>query len=207
MEHIVRGAAPGLILLSLFPAALTACTFDPAGLHDGDGQRPGLADGGPDAAESDDAMSVAADAAATDAVEIADAAPPPADARVCPASFTVLPATGHAYRVRHGHQTWFQAEDTCESTGEGIHLAVLDDAAELAAVLPLVDVPIIWLGVNDVDLEGHFVEVTGGPATFLPWGPGEPNNGMGSEDCVELIADKFNDDSCDTPLPFLCECE
>jgi hypothetical protein len=58
-----------------------------------------------------------------------------------------------------------------------------------------------------VDLEGHFVKVTGGPATFLPWAQGEPNNSGGSEDCVELVGDGLNDDSCDAPLPFLCECE
>jgi hypothetical protein len=74
-------------------------------------------------------------------------------------------------------------------------------------VQQLVDVPKIWIGVNDVDLEGHFVLVTGGPATFLPWAAGEPNNAMGSEDCVELVGAQLNDDSCDTSLPFLCECE
>jgi len=204
MEHIVRGAV--LFFCSILPAALTACTFDTAGLQEHDTADAGhdLVDAAP-VTEPDGSV---VDAATPDAPTIADAAPPPApDARVCPSNFTVLPATGHAYRERHGHQSWFQAEDTCESTGPGIHLAVIDDATELAAVESFIDVQPIWVGVNDVDIEGHFVTVTGGPATFLPWAPGEPNNNQGAEDCVEILGNAFNDDACDTALPFLCECE
>jgi hypothetical protein len=212
MEHFVRAAVPRRVFWSLLPAALTACTFDPAGLADRDGQVATPADAAYseftdaaiDAATVD--VAVVADAPPPDAPPPPDAAPPP-DARVCPPSYTVLPATGHAYRVRRARQPWFQAKDSCERTGTGIHLAVLDDAAELAAVQTLIDVPVIWIGMNDVDQEGHFVVVTGGPAIFHPWGAGEPNNAQGGEDCVELIGAKLNDDACDTPLPFLCECE
>jgi hypothetical protein len=211
MEHFVRGAAPGWMFFSfsLLPAALTACTFDPTGVSDQDGRPVDPADGS--FSEFTDATPMlldggpGADARRADAA-IPDAAPPP-DAHVCPPSYTVLVPTGHAYRVRHGRQPWFQAKDSCEQTGEGIHLAVLDDAAELAAVQTIIDVPKLWIGVDDVDEENHFVLVTGGPAVYLPWAAGEPNNSQGVEDCVELIGDALNDDSCDTPLPFLCECE
>lgn len=207
------GAARRLLLLLALPA-LGGCTFDPAGAT-GAGATDARASGDAEPSEFTDAAvgdagsdgAALADAAPPDAAGAADATPPPPDARRCPPSYTELPATGHAYRLRHSAQPWFQAADSCEATGAGIHLAVIDDANELAAVDAFVTSQIVWIGVNDVDLEGHFVKVTGGPATFLPWGQGEPNNSGGNEDCVELLGPSFNDDSCDTPLPFLCECE
>jgi hypothetical protein len=211
MEHNVRGSVRRLLFWLALPA-LAGCTFDPAGASAVDGFDAGadaepseLTDAAPaDAAEVDAAR---ADAAPPDAAPPPDATPPPPDARTCPTSYTVLAATGHAYRVRHSPQPWFQAADSCEATGAGIHLAVIDDAAELAAVDAFVTSSIVWIGVNDVDLEGHFVKVTGGPATFLPWAQGEPNDSGGAEDCVELVGHDLNDDRCDTQLPFLCECE
>ena len=59
---------------------------------------------------------------------------------------------------------------------------------------------------NDVDFEDDYVLVTGGPAAFLPWREGEPNN-ANEEDCVELVGDGLNDRDCDTLRAFVCECE
>lgn len=41
-----------------------------------------------------------------------------------------------------------------------------------------------WIGVNDLALEGTFVNADGSPLSFTNWNPGEPNN-AGDEDFAE----------------------
>ncbi len=195
-----------LLLPCLLLAASTGCSFDPAGVSaetDASGKLPTDAD----------SMQVDAALAEIDATPpllpdaaVADAMPPAPDARVCPNSYTIDPVTGHAYRLRRMRRSWPDAQAACESTGTGIHLVVIDDAAELQAIDALVDVPAAWIGVNDLATEDAFVTVTGAPATFLPWDMGEPNDSM-DEDCVEILGAVFNDRDCADTRPFVCECE
>ena len=44
----------------------------------------------------------------------------------------------------------------------------------------------IWLGVNDVDKEGIFVDNEGNPIKFDMWNSGEPND-LNGEDAAHII--------------------
>lgn len=47
----------------------------------------------------------------------------------------------------------------------------------------------LMLGLNDVTLEGTFAWDSGEAVTYTNWAVGEPNNGAGGEDYVQIIAD------------------
>ena len=74
----------------------------------------------------------------------------------------------------------------------------------------------MWIGVSDIQQEGHFVYIDGEPATpeNTGWASGEPNNDCDEEYCGEdcgalnYIAfphNKANDAPCDLKYFALCE--
>jgi len=91
------------------------------------------------------------------------------------------PANGHIYFLIASN-TWTGAEANAVSLGG--HLVTINDAAENEWVLNTfgrfggVARP-LWIGLNDAAVEGHFVWVSGDPADYRNWMPGEPNNGGG----------------------------
>ncbi|MDA0667886.1 MAG: lectin-like protein [Planctomycetota bacterium] len=46
----------------------------------------------------------------------------------------------------------------------------------------------LMVGLNDVDLEGTFVWDSGEALTYTNWASGEPNNGAGGEDFVQIVS-------------------
>ena len=72
-----------------------------------------------------------------------------------------------------------------------------------------------WLGLTDKVSEGSFVlESTGLAPSFTNWATNEPNNLNGTEDCSEIIAGswgentthgKWNDNSCSLNMSTICE--
>lgn len=62
-----------------------------------------------------------------------------------------------------------------------------------------------WLGVNDLDAEGVFVDPWGSLATWLPWSTGEPDN-AGDEDCATQLDDgTWSDAWCGGLRQVVCE--
>lgn len=48
----------------------------------------------------------------------------------------------------------------------------------------------IWVGINDIAVEGTFVQIDGTPLpSTLPWGGAGPSNSNGNENCV--VTSKF----------------
>eukprot|EP00058_Branchiostoma_floridae_P007809 XP_002593297.1 hypothetical protein BRAFLDRAFT_83844 [Branchiostoma floridae] len=66
-----------------------------------------------------------------------------------------------------------------------------------------------WIGLHDRRKEGHFEWIDGAPlGHYNLWGPGQPDDGQGKEDCVEFavnINQRWNDLSCDRRRPFICQ--
>ncbi|XP_066098909.1 mannose-binding protein C [Saccopteryx bilineata] len=63
-----------------------------------------------------------------------------------------------------------------------------------------------FLGITDMETEGHFVDLTGNKVAYLNWNKDEPNN-TGNEDCVMILKEegKWNDIGCSVPLLAVCE--
>jgi hypothetical protein len=172
------------------------------------------------ACSSDDGASTDVDAAAVDAAPLpedaplpddaavdasVDAAPSPPDASACPADYVRYDGSASMYRLVLTADDWLAAELDCEDDGASTHLVVLDNAAELAVLDPLIS-PKIWVGTTDRVYEGTFFWVTTGLAPYTPWQDGEPNNSS-NEDCVELEGNQWNDEGCGDTRAYLCECD
>ncbi|MBK9033226.1 MAG: C-type lectin domain-containing protein [Myxococcales bacterium] len=185
---------------------VAACSFTAAGGPDaGDGTS------GDDAAPEDGTVAVdaaAVDAVAVDAVAVdavAIDAPPP-----CPATYI------NGYRYVGTQQTWRVAEADCEDDSDGLtHLVVLDNDAERIAINTLITSLAgtdIWVGImRDPPMPWVWRQVTGGPASYLPWEGDQPDNQSGDQQVVTLMraTGLLRDVSpgTSTARPALCECD
>lgn len=99
------------------------------------------------------------------------------------------------------------ATTACDSVG--MSLVVPGDSGEALFLQDtLLSVGLLadpWVGVDDVDAEGVFVDAGDVPVGYTPWAPGEPSN-TGDEDCARQLADGTWDDvRCDTLQQVVCE--
>ncbi|KTF73143.1 hypothetical protein cypCar_00040985 [Cyprinus carpio] len=100
------------------------------------------------------------------------------------------------------------AEVFCQ--GRGGHLAMPKDAAANRAIAGYVTeagLSRVYIGINDLEREGHFVYVERSPmTTFSKWRGGEPNNAYDDEDCVEMVSSgEWIDVACHLTMYFVCE--
>lgn len=65
----------------------------------------------------------------------------------------------------------------------------------------------VFIGVNDLEKEKQFVYTDNTPVqNFSSWKSGEPNDGSGYEDCVEMVSTgAWNDVDCQFTIYFVCE--
>ena len=103
---------------------------------------------------------------------------------------------GHVFYKKPAnlYVTWAEAKAYCEA--DGAQLPVPRSEQEnrfFANVRPYYDQ---WLGINDIENEGEFVDLEGNPITYTLWrtgekgGPTQPDNGgrNGDEDVVAIWA-------------------
>ncbi|XP_017330924.1 collectin-11 isoform X1 [Ictalurus punctatus] len=100
------------------------------------------------------------------------------------------------------------AELYCQ--GRGGHLAMPKDGSANRAIAGYVTeagLSRVYIGINDLEREGHFVYVERSPmSTFTKWREGEPNNAYEDEDCVELVSSgEWVDVACSLTMYFVCE--
>ncbi|XP_063780538.1 collectin-10 [Pseudophryne corroboree] len=65
----------------------------------------------------------------------------------------------------------------------------------------------VFIGVNDFEKEKQFMYTDNTPVqSFSSWKDGEPNDGSGYEDCVEMLSTgAWNDVDCQLTIYFVCE--
>jgi hypothetical protein len=117
---------------------------------------------------------------------------------------TYLTSNGHHYLFCNTLQTWQNARAICLSYDGD--LASIDSAAEKAWIRPNLT-SLTWIGLNDQTTESNFIWGNGAAKLYTNWGPGEPNDSGGNEDCTEMLNGngEWNDDNCAITRPFLCE--
>lgn len=93
----------------------------------------------------------------------------------------VNPQNNHSYYLI-SPATWTEAQ--VQAVALGGNLATINDAEECRWIFETFcffeDSPRpLWIGLTDRDQEGKFRWISGEPATFVNWHPGEPNNNAG----------------------------
>lgn len=113
---------------------------------------------------------------------------------------------GHTYHLLSG-QDWQSAEN--ESVSLGGHLVTINDLAEhnfiwsLSGAGTAQNAGQIWIGFNDIAVEGSFVWTSGETPGYTNWASGEPNNLGGNEDAVHMRSVYPNGEWNDVPISLL----
>ncbi|XP_063080202.1 collectin-11 isoform X2 [Engraulis encrasicolus] len=117
---------------------------------------------------------------------------------------------GKVYLLVKEAKRYLDAEAYCQGRGGG-HLAMPKDEranAALAGYLAEAGLGRAFIGLDDLEREGHFTYVERSPmSTFSKWREGEPNNAYEDEDCVEMVATsgEWIDVACHQTMYFVCE--
>ncbi|XP_073828777.1 lectin subunit alpha-like [Musca autumnalis] len=107
---------------------------------------------------------------------------------------------------------WFEAWDECAM--RNMTLIAIDTAEKNAVIDKILrnkfqKCPNLWLGGNDLGLEGKFTwSSTGKRFEFSNWSKGQPDNYKSNEHCVHYytITDfEWNDAPCSSKIGFICE--
>ncbi len=105
-----------------------------------------------------------------------------------PGAAVVNPANGHVYIRTAQAMTFMSAR--AQAMALGGYLVAINDAAENAFVLANFPIGVpnynAWIGLTDEIVEGTFELDSGEPYSYTNWVGGEPNNGGGNEDYVEI---------------------
>ena len=108
------------------------------------------------------------------------------------------------YRVGANSKSWVDAETECATDVAGAtHLVVLSSPAESQ----FIQTTLGWVGLSDRATEGTFVNVTAEPNDQRPFLSGQPDNGGGDENCVQMKSGGLDDDQCSNDHVFVCECD
>jgi len=115
----------------------------------------------------------------------------------------VNPNNGRTYHLLSA-STWADAEST--AIGLGGHLATVNDAIENEWIRSTwqnfqATPRHLWIGLNDLAVEGTYEWIDGSPLGYLNWNAGEPNNGAGGEDYTCMVKDSATGAWNDLQLP------
>jgi hypothetical protein len=115
---------------------------------------------------------------------------------------------GVTYEYCDGPADQPTAEATCRLHGG--HLATVSDLTTNSFLRGLAPgAGSAFIGLSDAANQGQYVWASGQPATYVDWAAGQPDHYMGQEHCVQLVDGKsvtqWNDISCATKLPYICQ--
>jgi hypothetical protein len=120
------------------------------------------------------------------------------------------PGTGSVYRVVATGDDWLAAQADCKNDVTGAtHLIVLSSDTEVT----FMKTKLGWVGLHDRDAEAgsnaaNFKNVTGELDDLRPFDGGQPDNGGGNENCVQMkTTDGLDDDQCGNNHRYVCECD
>ncbi len=122
----------------------------------------------------------------------------------------------HCYLFVTDAKTFDEAEQYCQGLsrlGRPSHLASIMSQEEndflflLATLMNGGVYQLTWLGYRRDSTTGSFAWIDGSPSmTYINWGPNEPNNSAGKEDCVEMWdTSMWNDETCTESRRFICK--
>ncbi|XP_062928245.1 C-type lectin lectoxin-Phi1-like isoform X1 [Mobula hypostoma] len=130
----------------------------------------------------------------------------------CDKNWFHFPPLNSCYQFFSDEMTWEEAQDFCnEQQCCGQLASVNSDQLNtfVSDVVSVVDQekPRAWIGLNDICKDGKFTWIDGSSYSYRNFGPGEPNNYNGREDCVNIHHFRnltWNDAPCNMKIGFVC---
>ncbi|XP_060557845.1 perlucin-like [Ruditapes philippinarum] len=113
-------------------------------------------------------------------------------------------------------KSWPDAKAHCESIESHLVIVMTSDEnnflkSYLRQIRHTQHIDQVWMDGDDFKSEGSWIwDNTGEKFEILDWGPGEPNQNGGEEDCVSFYSHdnfRWNDEHCNKNFNFLCEYE
>ncbi|XP_074537094.1 galactose-specific lectin nattectin-like [Halichoeres trimaculatus] len=127
--------------------------------------------------------------------------------KACPTGWT--PFGDHCYAFHFSHKDWADAEVSCVKLGG--NLASVHSKEQYDFLKTLIRTltggdPQTWVGGYDAVKEGVWLWSDGSSfADFKFWGPTQPSNYRGMENCMELNwRGAINDIGCNARLHYVC---
>ncbi|XP_062928248.1 C-type lectin-like isoform X2 [Mobula hypostoma] len=116
------------------------------------------------------------------------------------------------YKFFKEKKTWMAAQDFCNQNSYYGQLASVNSSDHNTFISEVVsamekDMPLAWIGLNDLCKEGNFTWIDGSLYSYRNWAQNEPNDLGHNEDCVHIhhSGEKlWNDYPCNTELSFVC---
>lgn len=130
------------------------------------------------------------------------------DDPMCPPCLTTDAPSGGTLAFCFTPRNFAAAEFDC--VAQGGHLVSIHDAATQSEVRDTafaVAPGNWWIGLTDAALEGAFVWTDDTPVDHTAWGPGQPDNAGGIENCAHLwdaIGGEWNDIPCTEQMRYVC---
>ena len=121
----------------------------------------------------------------------------------CPSGWT---SYGYScYSLSTYTDTWRGADATCQTLGD--HLMSVADPSEQTVITSKLHAADAWIGLNDLEDDGHFVWTDGSDVHYVNWADGQPND-LFDQDCVSVVEDgsgKWDDNHCTYYKLYICE--
>lgn len=93
---------------------------------------------------------------------------------------------GHNYQLTSGEMGWLAAEAEANTIlnadGSMGHLVTINDVAEEEWLLKTFGSAALWIGMNDIAVEGTWVWTSGEVVSYTNWSANEPNDYSTGED-------------------------
>ncbi|CAG9585295.1 unnamed protein product [Danaus chrysippus] len=124
--------------------------------------------------------------------------------------YDYIDSTKSFYKIHTIHRTWEDAKEMCDFEGSTLFYPYDEDEARAVINYWNQTQPFSWIfiGVSTPNAREVFETVDGLSISqvYDAWGPGEPSDAGGIEDCVVLRNDGILiDDQCTRKLPFICK--
>ncbi|XP_023264465.1 macrophage mannose receptor 1-like [Seriola lalandi dorsalis] len=139
--------------------------------------------------------------------------PTPPPAHGCADSWTALPHFRNCYKLFHNvdwsmKKSWGAANEDCVARGANLVSIHNQEEEEFLSLYSKASSK--WIGLKHNPTEGGYTWSDGTPLSHTNWGPGEPNNHEGREECVEMVSStngtysSWNDLNCDAHQDWIC---
>ncbi|KAM4528248.1 uncharacterized protein PAE49_000185 [Odontesthes bonariensis] len=139
--------------------------------------------------------------------------PTPPPAQGCAVGWTAKPHFRNCYKLFHNvnwsmKKSWGAAHEDCATRGANLVSIHNQEEEEFLSLYSKGSSK--WIGLKHNPIEGGYSWSDGTPLSHTNWGPGEPNNHEGREECVEMVSNAngsfsvWNDLNCDAHQDWIC---